>query len=201
MATMEAGPRLFQIYQAITLAGTKSHILYALWTFFRPPSSGQSLKGRGVIFCSNTYPGLNCAAVSCTECIVGVILSAIVFRQWLRCYHKVTPVIQAYILVFFPDCMTCVLYLARSSYSLKTGKLYTGPGEKQAFLGTAHSWPGGAYQLTYGVTDWAGDIWFCKLSAFITIAGCVALAFGKSCVPFLARTRTARSLTVRIATA
>lgn len=57
-----------------------------------------------------------------------MLLSAVVVRQWLQCYHKVTPLIQAYILVFVPDCITCLLYLGRSIYSLHTGRLYTGPG-------------------------------------------------------------------------
>lgn len=48
VATMEAGPRLFQIYQAITLAGTKRRLLYTL-RFFRPPAAAAAFQ-KGVVY-------------------------------------------------------------------------------------------------------------------------------------------------------
>ena len=58
--------------------------------------------------------------------VLGAILCYRTLLLWRRAYWRLTPVIQSYVLVFIPDCVTVATYLPRSIYALAVGALYTG---------------------------------------------------------------------------
>ena len=65
--------------------------------------------------------------------VLGLFLVLRTVRVWLSAYKTLTPVIQAYVLVFIPDCLIVAVYLPRSIYALIVGALYTSEGQEPLY--------------------------------------------------------------------
>jgi hypothetical protein len=62
-------------------------------------------------------------AVTLAEMIFGMFLVVRTCMLWRSVYHRLTPVVRSYILVYVPDVVIVVVYFIRSIYGLATGHL------------------------------------------------------------------------------
>lgn len=69
------------------------------------------------------------SAITLLEQIIGAVLVIRTLLVWSKVYDKLTPVVKSYILVFVPDVVIVITYLARSTYGLFVRTLVVGEGE------------------------------------------------------------------------